>query len=204
MATSVKWSFEADYLQGCNCDYGCPCEFEAPPTQGGCEGLGVYRITSGHCGDVKLDGLTIGFVIDFPKAMHLGNGVGGWIIDEKATPAQRNSLMTILSGEAGGMPFEILKVLISKPMDFQFAPAEFVLDGRNSRAKLGSAIDIAIEPIKNPVSGEAEQIRIEHGTGFIFKSAEVVAARTCTAKTPMINFNWPNKAGFVARIKYGN
>ena len=35
----VKWSLEADYLQGCNCDYGCPCEFEAPPTEGLCEGL---------------------------------------------------------------------------------------------------------------------------------------------------------------------
>ena len=28
----VKWTMEADYLQACNCDYGCPCEFQAPPT----------------------------------------------------------------------------------------------------------------------------------------------------------------------------
>ena len=42
MTTQVKWTMEADYLQACNCDYGCPCEFEAPPTQGYCEGIGAW------------------------------------------------------------------------------------------------------------------------------------------------------------------
>lgn len=39
-----KWFFEADYLQSCNCDYGCPCEFSAPPSTGFCEGLCIWRI----------------------------------------------------------------------------------------------------------------------------------------------------------------
>jgi hypothetical protein len=33
----LSWFFDADYLQACNCDYGCPCEFAAPPTPGFCE-----------------------------------------------------------------------------------------------------------------------------------------------------------------------
>src|SRR5882762_4472485 len=105
-SNSVKWSVEADYLQACNCDYGCPCEFEAPPTMGFCQGLGIYRINEGKFGDVALDGLGIAFVISFPKAMHQGNGTGGWFIDERANPQQRQALETILSGKAGGMPFE--------------------------------------------------------------------------------------------------
>jgi hypothetical protein len=28
---SLSCSFGADYLQTCDCDYGCPCEFSAPP-----------------------------------------------------------------------------------------------------------------------------------------------------------------------------
>ena len=43
-----KWFFDADYLQSCNCDYGCPCEFSAPPTTGACEGLCVWRIDKGE------------------------------------------------------------------------------------------------------------------------------------------------------------
>jgi hypothetical protein len=47
MSAKVKWSFEADYLQACNCDYGCPCEFSAPPTLGYCDGMGAWRIKRG-------------------------------------------------------------------------------------------------------------------------------------------------------------
>src|SRR5205823_5968694 len=57
MSAKIKWSIDADYLQACNCDYGCPCEFSAPPTPGFCEGMGAWRINRGNYGDVKLDGL---------------------------------------------------------------------------------------------------------------------------------------------------
>jgi hypothetical protein len=200
----TKWSFEADYLQACNCDYGCPCEFEAPPTQGNCQGLGLYRISRGQYGDVPLDGLGLAFVISFPQAMHLGNGTGGWVIDDRANPKQREALTTILSGKAGGMPFELFPQLLTKFMDVQFVPFSFHFDGRNSSGRAGDAVVVAVEPIKNPVTGEAEDIRIEHGTGFIFKSADCVSARESRAKTPLINFDWPNKAGFVSKVKYGN
>jgi hypothetical protein len=202
--TLTKWSFEADYLQACNCDYGCPCEFEAPPTLGYCQAVGAYRINRGQYGNVSLDRLGIAFVIDFPKAMHLGNGTGGWFIDEMASPPQREALELILTGQAGGMPFEILKTLFTKFMETQFVPIRFDLQGKNSSVEVAGAIQAAFEPIKNPVTGEAESIRVEHGTGFMFKGADCVSARQNRASTPMINFNWPNKAGFVTRVKYGN
>ena len=202
--TRTKWSFEADYLQACNCDYGCPCEFEAPPTMGFCQGVGAYRINRGQYGDVALDGLGIAFVIDFPKAMHLGNGTSGWFVDERATPAQREALQAILTGQAGGMPFEILKMLFTKFMETQYVPITFDLQGKGSSVKVGQAVEVAMEPIKNPVTGEAESIRIEHGTGFIFKRADCVSAKQNRVATSMINFDWPNKAGFVTQVKYGN
>src|SRR2546426_12529626 len=98
--TKVKWAFEADYLQACNCDYGCPCEFEAPPSKGFCEGLGVWQIIKGKYGDVSLDGLGLAFAIHTPGPMHKGNGTGVFVIDEKATPAQRDALTQIATGKA--------------------------------------------------------------------------------------------------------
>ena len=58
-APATKWFIEADYIQACNCDYGCPCEFEAPPTMGFCQGMGAWRINKGKYGDVTLDGLAL-------------------------------------------------------------------------------------------------------------------------------------------------
>jgi hypothetical protein len=37
----TKWQTEVYYLDSCNCDWGCPCQFNAKPTHGNCEGVGV-------------------------------------------------------------------------------------------------------------------------------------------------------------------
>jgi len=205
MANGTKWNFEADYLQACSCDFGCPCEFEAPPSRGFCEGVGAWHIIKGKYGDVPLDGLGLGFSIRTPGPMHKGNGTGAIFIDEKANQAQRDALTQIGTGKAGGLPYEIFPVIISNLLPPQYVRFEFNFNGRHSTARIGNAVTIAMEPIKNPVSGEPESIRVEHATGFIFKSAEVVAARECKSSAGgVLTFDWPNQAGFVTRVQYGN
>src|SRR5260221_3535588 len=113
MSAKVKWSFDADYLQACNCDYGCPCEFSAPPTRGSCEGLGAWHIQRGNYGALSLDGLGLGFAARWPKAIHEGNGTACILVDEKANPAQRAALLDIVGGQQGGLPFEIIVTTFS-------------------------------------------------------------------------------------------
>src|SRR3954452_24101473 len=108
MNAKTKWSLEADFIQACNCDYGCPCEFSAPPTKGFCEGMGAWRIKGGTYGNVSLDGLGLAFAAHWPKAIHEGNGTCGLLFDERANPQQREALLQICSGKAGGMPFKII------------------------------------------------------------------------------------------------
>jgi hypothetical protein len=33
----TEWHLQGRELVNCNCDYGCPCQFAAPPTHGNCE-----------------------------------------------------------------------------------------------------------------------------------------------------------------------
>jgi hypothetical protein len=200
----VRWSIEADYLQACNCDYGCPCEFEAPPTQGYCEGVGVWRVNQGNYGDVSLNGLGFGFALRSKGALHEGDLTLAVFVDEKANQQQRDGLLQIASGAQGGLPFEIIASLVGKLLEPQYVPIEFHADGKNSSARLGDQVSMAFEPVKNPVTGEPEGIRIEHETGFIFKGADVVSARECRASVGELDFSWPNKAGFVTQLRYGN
>lgn len=200
----AKWSFEAEYLQACSCEYGCPCEFQAPPSKGFCEGVGAWRITSGTYEKVSLDGLGLAFAARWPEAIHLGNGTVAVFVDERATPEQRDALLQIASGQAGGMPFEILAATISNLLEPQFVPMQFDFSGRTSKAKIGDAVEIGLSPIKNPVTGAEEGVRIVHETGFIFQQADVTSAATCNARMDGLNFSWPNHAGFVARTKYSN
>ena len=203
-ATKTKWSIEADFLQACNCDYGCPCEFSAPPTKGFCEGMGAWRISRGQFGDVKLDGLGLAFAARWPKAIHQGNGTCALFFDERANAQQRDALLQICSGQMGGMPFEIIVTTFSKLLEPSYVPFKFNFDGRNSSVQVGDAIAVAVEPIKNPVTGEPESVRIEHSTGFMFKEAECVSAAKMNVNAGELKFSWPNKAGFVTQIKYGN
>ena len=204
MSAKVQWNIEGDFLQACNCDYGCPCEFSAPPTLGFCEGMGAWRINRGQYGKVKLDGLGVAFAARWPKAIHEGNGTCGLLFDERATAEQREALLQICSGKAGGMPFEIIVTTFSKILEPQYAAFKFNFNGRNSSVQIGDALTVAMEPIKNPVTKEPESVRVEHATGFIFKEAECVSAAKMDVKVGELKFSWPNKAGFVAQIKYGN
>src|SRR2546428_1137770 len=113
MKPKPKWNMEAEYLQACNCDYGCPCEFSAPPTLGYCEGVGAWRINRGNFDDVKLNGLCLGFAARWPRAIHEGNGTACIFVDQKATQPQRDALLEIVSGKAGGLPFEIIVTTFS-------------------------------------------------------------------------------------------
>jgi hypothetical protein len=200
----MKWGFEADFLQACNCDYGCPCEFSAPPTRGFCEGLGAWKIRKGQYGETTLDGLGLAFAAHWPKAIHEGNGTLALFIDERASARQREALLDICSGKAGGLPFEILATTISKQLDPVFVGIQFQLDGRNSRVDLGDKLKIALEPIKNPVTGETEDVRVMHGTGFVFKEAECASGKECSVNLPGLRFSWPDKAGFVTTVNYKN
>lgn len=33
------WKMSTKQIGTCSCDYGCPCEFNAPPTRPPCEGV---------------------------------------------------------------------------------------------------------------------------------------------------------------------
>jgi len=164
----------------------------------------AWRISRGSYGDVKLDGLGMGLAVSWPKAIHEGNGTAEVFIDEKANSAQRNALMQIASGKAGGLPFEIIVTTFTKVLAPRFLPFQFHINGRNSSVKIGDVMDVVVEPIKNQVTGEPESVRIEHSTGFIFKQAECVSAAKMDVKAGELKFSWPNKAAFVTQIKYSN
>ena len=55
---ATKWNMETEYIQSCNCAYGCPCNFNALPTTGHCEAFVGYKVRKGTFGDTKLDGAT--------------------------------------------------------------------------------------------------------------------------------------------------
>ena len=95
----VDWMIKTKQIGACSCDYGCPCEFMAPPTRLPCEGVMAMEITEGYFADVRLDGLRVAGAYHWPGPMHEGNGTWWSVIDKRATEEQVNALFTILGGQ---------------------------------------------------------------------------------------------------------
>jgi hypothetical protein len=176
----ADWRLEGDWIKNCNCAFGCPCDFNARPTEGFCKGLVGMRITKGHFGPTKLDGLTFAVVVDFPGALHEGNGIMQPIVDERATSEQREALFNILSGKnsAEGTLFHIFSLIVSTIHDPLFVPIEFSFDkdGRVARLVAKGVLETEVEPIKNPVTGAAHRIQVVMPDGFEHRQAEVASA----------------------------
>jgi hypothetical protein len=97
--TDTKWFWKGKWLEYCSCDWGCPCESQAPPSRGHCDGVVAMHIDAGHYGDVKLDGITIVATFFFPRALHHGGGRMQPILPDWTTPEQRDAVFKVMSGE---------------------------------------------------------------------------------------------------------
>lgn len=159
----------------CSCDWGCPCTFDAPPTFGHCDGAYVWAIKDGRFEKTRLDGITVVQFTHFPEAIHKGHGLGLWVVDEKANAEQRKALDTLMAGGGIGLPFDIWAKVVERWLPTVYAPIQVKMDGLHSTTKIagGSIYDLAIAPIKNPVTGDVEALQVVKGTGFTSKTVDV-------------------------------
>ena len=88
-------------MGGCNCAWGCPCQFDALPTTGYCEALAALDIRQGHFGATRLDGVRFAQVYHWDGAVHEGNGWRRLILDERSTPEQRAAIEALTGGTQG-------------------------------------------------------------------------------------------------------
>ena len=93
--TSEKWSIECDYMESCNCDFGCSCNFSGFPNSGRCEALVGYHIRMEAYGSVDLAGLDFVYAASWPRAIHEGNGTMRVFISDQAFAEQGHAIAEI-------------------------------------------------------------------------------------------------------------
>lgn len=173
----TRWTIKGREFIHCNCAYGCPCQFNARPTKGGCNAIGFVDIEEGYHGDTKIDGLRVGMIASWPGAIHEGGGQVVPIVDERASAQQREALLRIMSGldtEPGATFFQVFSTTFEKVHDPVFAKIDFEIDidGRSARVNVPGWIDARGEPIRNPINGEEHRARINLPQGFEYDVCE--------------------------------
>lgn len=174
----TPWEIEARELVNCNCSYGCPCQFNALPTQGFCEAIGAMIIDRGHYGETRLDGLKVAILFRWPGPVHEGKGHGQVVIESRASEAQREGLLKILSGQDTD-PFATVFAVFATTMEKVYDPifasieCEIDVDGRRGRAAVADVLTLEGQPIRNPVTGAEHRARIDLPEGFEYELAEI-------------------------------
>lgn len=198
-----KWNIKADYVETCNCDYGCPCNFNGFPTYGFCRALVLYHIRTGNYGSVKLDGVDVISASSWPKAIHEGNGTVQLFVNKKATADQRKAVLEIFSGKANGDgPFAIFAATYKYVLEPQFVDMAVKVDGKKTSFSVPGVIDVQVESFKNPVTGEEQDTEIHLPKGFIWKVAQAAKTRVMHILTPSLNFDESGKNAFYSLVEH--
>jgi hypothetical protein len=180
----VDWYVEGVEFGSCNCDYGCPCQFEAArPTHGHCRGFEVLRIDRGHFGHVPLAGLRAALLYAWPGPVYKGEGEIQAIIDDRATPEQHRALATILYGgetEPARTHWWVFHAMSSRVHQPVSSPIEFDVDvdARKARVVIPGILEATGRPIVSPATGDEHRVRIDIPNGIEFELAEIGSATT--------------------------
>ncbi|HKJ08348.1 MAG TPA: DUF1326 domain-containing protein [Gammaproteobacteria bacterium] len=185
----ADWEIRGPVAVTCNCDWGCPCQFNSRPTHGDCTAAIGMQVHSGHFDAVALDGLRWVALLAWPGAIHEGHGQCLPIVDERADEAQREALLTILSGletEPGATVFNVFAATYDTVHQPRFAAIDFEADPQacTARIRVPGLVEATGRPIANPVTGEPHRVRVGLPRGFEYREAEY-GSSTASASDPM-------------------
>lgn len=142
-----KWSLAGTYFEACNCDVGCPCVFLSPPTNAdSCTVLVGWHVEKGSYGSEALNGLNVALAVHSPGHMPVTKWKAALYFDDKATEKQKNGLMQIFSGQAGGHP-AVLVSFVGQVLGAKSAAIEYHADGKRRSLKVGGVAEMEIEAI---------------------------------------------------------
>ena len=197
----AKWTVKGTVIISCNCDYGCPCNVNGRPTFGTCEGGWTWHIEQGAFDELKLDGLNIGLYCDWPAAIHEGNGVATYLIDERASEPQRAALQTLLEGNGGG-PWAVFRKTFTELHGPRYVRYEVDDETQLPRVNAAGSVAVEMEYILNPVTKETIHPRVVLPEGMIVKEAALVGTKEFTVTDEHVKYDHSGRYGAFGFFQY--
>ena len=171
MTEIPSWRVVGDWFDCCSCNVPCRCSFGQEPDNGTCEGVLPYKIREGNYGDVKLDGLQVVLIASGAGDFWAGKSKG-WstalVIDARADEAQREALLMIWSGQAGGWPAEFGAVLGDvTPVGLEYLPIsiEIADDLGNWSVEIPGLASASAEALTGGTAAPGSRVQVLNATG---------------------------------------
>ena len=87
----AEWRIRGTYLEFCNCDPGCGCNFRGLPTspEGNCQAVISHVIEKGSRDGLDLAGAKVSWALWWPGPIHDKGGRGHAYVDARPTSSTR-------------------------------------------------------------------------------------------------------------------
>lgn len=182
----MAWSMSGTYLESCSCDAICPCIVLSTPTQGTCSALVAWKIDRGQDGGVDLGGLNVALLVHTPGKMHETKWTAAAYVDDRASDAQKASLLKIFGGQAGGHP-AALASFIGEMLGVKSASIGFEKQGKNYVVRIGNVSDTELEPLVGPDGGD---VTVSNHLLAVSPGQPVVVARAKRSRVKDYGWDW--------------
>jgi hypothetical protein len=197
----MSWWAKGLLFENCSCQLVCPghMHFDQLCTHERCLGYWAIRVDDGQFGHVALAGVKALIAFDSPQHMISGNWTEVVIIDQAASPEQRDAMERLLTGRAGG-PWEVLAKFVGRWLETRYLPIDFSEEAGTKRARIPGLLEAAITQIRG--RDRAKPVVFENIFNQIHASTQVLATgsttyddgviRIATAKTHALHssFEW--------------
>lgn len=188
------WWMKGDWFDACSCSIPCPCGFAQAPTNNRCEGVMVYHVREGAFGDTRLDALNVIAVLTFEgNAWAKENPVSlGMFVDNRATPAQRDALQQVFSGNAGGW-MGIFAELVGDVRGLEFVPVsvDIAPDLSHWRAEIPGKVTALGEALTGPTTPPGARVQLLNAPGSEVGPGQVMTwGRAVHNEVNAFGLNW--------------
>ena len=145
----MSWWAKGLLFENCNCQLVCPghMHFDQLCTHERCVGYWAIRVDEGQYEQVPLAGLKALIAFDSPQRMISGDWTEVVIVDDAASPEQRDAMERLLTGRIGG-PWETLAKFVARRLETRYLPIEFSEEAGTKKARIAGLLETAISQIR--------------------------------------------------------
>jgi hypothetical protein len=146
-------------------------DFQIPKTEAAGQTFLGLNIREGLCGNVDLSGLKCAALLEWPTAIHEGNGQCVLVVERTITESQMEALCQILTGKLGGMPWELLSNMFELK---SLIRADIRIEGAGLKTlfRVEGIGEAQGDTLKNPVTGQDHFVNLEMPTGFLWTKGQ--------------------------------
>jgi hypothetical protein len=148
--TRVLYSLEGTLIEACSCNVNCPCWIGEDPDLGECFSVVAYGLERGRIRELDVSGLHVVLICHIPGNVLAGNWEVVALIDERATPQQRDAILSAFTGKLGGPLGDLWEALVGEVKGVEFVPISHEVVEGSGRLRIPGVVEAEMQPYRGP------------------------------------------------------